>query len=117
MTGLRALTSFHDWDVWVRQERPPPRPPWKPTKYEIAGVGGVAVALAGTEAPAGRAGPLLQSQKMADTAMRRLDYIYRTNGGLDQAYYSVVAAFVGYFRNHISRSYGWRWRSSSWRSS
>ncbi|MHB0936143.1 MAG: YidC/Oxa1 family membrane protein insertase [Armatimonadota bacterium] len=78
--------------LWVRQAEPTEDAPAKPTLYALAGYGGSASLVRSEDTAA--AGSVIQQHDMAETALRQLDVVYATSGGLDEAYYKGVHAIV-----------------------
>jgi len=100
---LRLLTTAYTVDVWVRSAAQ-----WEsnqPPRMELAGMGGPAALTPVLTANTPENTPVLHSNILADVAIGRLDYLYRTGGGLDSTYWMVIDIIVGFFK-HISPAYG-----------
>jgi len=93
-------TPQNTFDLWVREAAPSRIPPDAITPTALAGVGGSAT-LVDQPTETGTAGPVLQRHEMADTALRQVDTVYKTSGGLDTTYYRGVDAIVGFFERIV----------------
>jgi YidC/Oxa1 family membrane protein insertase len=89
-------TAENTYDLWVRAAEPTRVAYDTFPDTAVAGVGGNAT-LVPEPGETGEEGPVLQRHEMADTALRQLDTIYATRGGLDTTYYNVIDAIVGFF--------------------
>ncbi len=99
-TKLREVTMVKlPQSIWLRGE-PVAQTPDQLVPNELAGEGGPA-----TLANETTSGPVLRLAENPLIAIKRLDVIYRKEGGLDTAYYRIVDGIVSTF-NRLSPAYG-----------